>query len=227
MGGGKKHTSTQTSSLDPTTEAAVKQKLAAATAYGNAAPIGPDQATLDALGNDKQYAAYGNLGLMALNGDPTAMAKFTTPGGQDILNQIDTNTAAASRGATNATNQSATRAGAFGGSRAAVAQGTAQAGVQAAGAAQKNQFDYQQNQDAFNRATGAMGIGMNANQAQTQMGQYLQQLKAQNDPAYRKLIAATMGLQGTPYGTTTTNTTTTPWSSVIGGGLMGAASMLI
>jgi hypothetical protein len=221
MGGGKKHTSTSTQTLDPATQAAVNQKYAAATAWGNSAPIGVDQATMDALNQDKSYAAYGNQGLLAMQGDPAAMDSFRTPGGEDILKEMDVNNAAATSNAINATNQSATRSGAFGGKRAAVAQGTAVAGVNANTANQKAQFQYQRNQDAQARAQAAMGIGQNATQAQTAMGQYLQQLKAQNDPAYRKLMASTLGLQGTPYGTTTTATTTTPWLSIIGGGIAG------
>lgn len=225
MGGSKKKSTTSTNTLDAPTTAQQGDIYAASQAAANAPGVGVDQATMDALAGDKQLSAYGNQGLLALNGDPTAAAKFANPNAQGILDNINTNEGYASQAATNATNQSATRAGAFGGSRAAVAQGTAQAGVAADALNQKNSFQYQNANDQFQREQSAANMGFGANQAQAGIGQYIQQINQQNDPATRRLMMLKLGVQGTPYGSTQTNTQYQPWSSAIGGGLLQAGGI--
>jgi hypothetical protein len=218
--GGKKNTTTSTNTLDGPTQAMQGQVYGAAGAAANTRGIGPDAGTLDAMKGYGAAADFGNQGLLALSGDATAMKNFQTPGQQAMLDQMDLNANQAGQAATNATNMDATRAGAFGGDRAAIAQGTAQAGVNTANMQQKNAYTYQNNQDAVGRAMAAANLGFGANQARMQGGQYLQALNQANDPATRKLAMLKMGLMGTPYGTTQTNTTETPWGSIIGGGIM-------
>jgi hypothetical protein len=223
MGGSKKQTTTSENALDKPTGAQVGKVYGASDAYANSGPIGADQGTTDAMAGYGATSDFGRRGLLAMQGDPTAMAAFQSPGQQAVLDQMDVAANQAGQAATNATNIDATRAGAFGGDRAAIAQGVAQAGVNTANMQNKAAFTHQNNQDAQSRAMAAANMGFGANQAQMQGGQYLRQLALENNPEYKKLMAYKMGLAGTPYGTKQTNTTATPWSSVIGGGLMQAA----
>ena len=121
---------------------------------------------------------------------------------------------------TNAINDQATQAGAFGGSRQGVAQGVALANMNQDQANQMAQLQYGGYNDTMNRAQGLAGLGFGANQQMAGLGDYMRQVQQQQDPLYHKYDVLNQGIRGLPYGQTNTQSSSSPWGSQIAGGVM-------
>ena len=130
---------------------------------------GPSQAGL------QPYQQAGAQGAAAAGGDPAAIARFMNPYQQQVIDQVGNQYDDLRTQAALGTNDAATRAGAFGGSRHAVMQGERMGQLdqgQAATTAGLLQSGYQ---NAMGQANQAAGMGMNANQ----LGLGMNQLGAQ------------------------------------------------
>lgn len=113
-------------------------------------------------------------GLRALAGQPGAVQSMMNPYESQVMSALDPMYAKAGQMVTNTVNDNATRAGAFGGSRAAVAQGVALGNLAQQQAQQAAQMRYQGFNDAMGRAGQLANFGMGGAQAGMGMGQYAQ-----------------------------------------------------
>lgn len=224
MGKGSKN-QTVTTTVDPAT--AAYQKLvrgAAQNAANNYVAPGADPATTAALGNLQGAAGGFNLGMNALSGDPAAMAQLMNPYTQQVINQMNAQYGKLANQSLNAVNDQATQAGAFGGSRAAVAQGTALGQLNANQAAMQAQLLQSGYQNAQQQAGALAQLGMNANGQMASLGDYLRQIQIQQNPYLSKLNLLQQGLGGMQAGGSTTQPTgSSPFGSALGGAASGAA----
>lgn len=85
---------------------------------------GPSPLVNGAAGYNTNLQNAGNLGIRALS-DPSQMALLMSPYTQNVIDQMQKQQGVTNQGIMSDVNSQATRAGAFGGDRAAVAQGTA------------------------------------------------------------------------------------------------------
>ena len=115
--------------------------------------------------------AYGGFsplmsqGLSALGGDQQAFSRFMNPYLENVLKQSNRQFDQLGQKALNLVNDQATQAGAFGGSRAAVAQGVAAGQVANQQALANSQLLYGGFNDAQQRAQQAAQLGIGGNQA--------------------------------------------------------------
>lgn len=174
---------TSSTSVDEATKQKQQQIFDAAQASGQA---GPSSLTTDAAGYGTAMQGAGANGLAALNGDAAATQQLMNPYQQQVIDANNANWNKVNQGTVQSTNDAATRAGAFGGGRAAVTQGAA-LGANALAQSQQTagllQGGYS---DAMSRANtlagyGAAGAAGNANLGLAGVGSpeqwYAQQLK--------------------------------------------------
>lgn len=206
---------TQTTALDPQSQAYVdQQRKAASDAYGKyindfsggytgnagAGEIG------DATRGFGDYAAGGSLGLRALSGDTDAL--------NQLMGTLDPYFNHATAGAINAANQSQTLQGGGFGSRSGLAAGQAIGTI-------KNQ----QIMQALQNASGLANLGFGANQALTGIGQFNKNFDFNNYLTRMGIPAQALGLLNMglgPTGQTQTQTQTTkssPFLQALGLGL--------
>lgn len=184
---------------------------------------GPDpqtQAAIDALTG---YTGAGQLGLKALTGDASAFGNFMNPYQSNVLDTIRNQYGLLNSQAQQGINDAATRAGAFGGSRQAVASGVASGDIARGLGEQISGLQYQGFNDAMNRAYNTANLGFGAIGPSAALGQYAQGL---TDPNLRGLTLLGRGFGGVPYGTSTTMTqpiNQNPWGGVVGGATAGSA----
>lgn len=241
-GGSKQQTTTQ--ALDPQTTAMQGRVYnAASNAAAGYVDPGVNGQTMNALGNFNQTAAnglngaagliglqgYGQTGAEALSGqNPSLMQQFMNPYNASVMNDVQNRFSDLSQRTSNSIDASATGAGAYGGSRAAVANGVAQgelgmnaqqtlAGLESQG--------YSNAQGAASTlaglGSGASGtlanLGLSANGQVANLGDYLRQVQIQGNPYLSNLNILKSGLSGTPYGTTTSQ----PINRNTGAGILG------
>lgn len=121
-GGGQRSSTASQSGVDPTTMAYVQQIMAAAQAAGAS---GPSPLTTGAAGYNSGLQNAGATGTAALSGDPAAAAQLMNPYQGQVIDATNAQWDNQDQKTMNDVNSRATAAGAFGGSRAAVAQGSA------------------------------------------------------------------------------------------------------
>jgi hypothetical protein len=172
--------------------------------------------------------AYGGMigagqnGLAALGGDQAQMQKLMNPYQGQVLDAMNAQYGRAQAGVTANTNDQATRAGAFGGSRHGVAEGIAQGQLanehmgQVAGVLQSG----------YNNAQNVAGqlatMGLNGANGSADMGKYMRDIEQQRlnpDAARLGLLGAGMVGGGTASSqqSTTTQMPGTSWMQNLGG----------
>ena len=129
-----------------------------------------------------QAIQYGLLGQSAYGGEAAALQRLMNPQLEDLIAKSRLGYADAQKGALNTVADRFTKAGAYGGSRQAVASGVATSNLARAQAQNESGMRYQATQDAYGRASQLMNLGMSA-----------------DDPRLRALLMA----RGMPYGTST------------------------
>ena len=190
---GNKNWSTQVNSLDPL-EQQWREKLFGATdAAANGGPGAPMSGFYDAT------MGSAATGMNALGGDPTAVQKLMNPYQQNVVDAMMANW-----GKTNAATMSqvaadATKARAFGGNRAAIAQGTALANNNLAQNSQIAELLHGGYRDAMTQAATAAGMGF--------PGATLGMQGAANPDLWRMMMLRG-GMLGVPYGTSQGKTDT-------------------
>jgi len=181
-----------------------------AVGYANtSAPVNP--ALTGAMSTLGGYGAAGLTGLDAQT-DPTKAAAFMNP----YTAAMDPVFAKLQAQAIQGANANATSAGAFGGSRAAVAQGQAISDI----ANQQAGFNYQGFQDAMSRALQTANLGLGATGLQANLGQYLTNLPLNQAQQRLQILLGGIG----PYGQTqSTQMQSDPFSQLLGLGITGAS----
>lgn len=161
----QKTTENQNQSVDTNT----RQQLGGIQqAYSQAGLEGPSPLLTNAAGYGTAAQTAGNLGLGALSGDPTQMARLMNPYQQQVIDANNAQWQRTNLQTQNQVNDAATRAGAFGGSRQNVATGTALAANnlaqqgQTAGLLQSG-YNNAVNQAGQLAGLGFQGAGLNAN----------------------------------------------------------------
>lgn len=191
-------TSTNSQGPDTATQAYIDQIRAAAGRAGGAIP----GAVTDAGNFYGKATTAGATGLSALAGDPTATATLMNPYQSQVLDALNAQFDRTGKMNENATASAATSAGAFGGSRAAVAQGVARSNNDL----NRNSLFSGVLQGGFNDAMqragmlaqgGFQGAGAGANLGMTA-----------GSPDLWLMNILKQGMAGLPYGTQGTSGTT-------------------
>lgn len=215
----------QTTAPDAQTQAYSHDLWNAAQNYANAPGVGVDPATQQALAGFQGIASQGNLGFSALGGDSAAIARLISPYQGAVIDQMNQQFGRDQRATMNATNDAATQAGAFGGSRHGVAEGVALGQLGQAHAGQMAQLLNQGYGDAMGRAGQLANMGFSAQGAIGGLGQYMQSINAANDPATRKFMALQAAMGAMPHGSTSTMTQQPGGNfltGILGAGITGA-----
>jgi hypothetical protein len=177
------------------------------------APVDPSVAA--AQRNYQGAASAGNLGLQSLSGDQGAYSHLANPYQQNVTDAVN---AQWGRQAANVSDTIAARAqaaGAFGGSREAIAQGQGLSDLANNQMQQIAGLQYQGFNDTQNRAAQLANLGMSANGAAAGIGQYqTQQAQAAQSHPFDVLQSANSSLQ--PHGQTQTQSGNL-WGDVLGG----------
>lgn len=162
--GPKPQAPTETTMLDPASQAYVNNMRGNAQMWANR-PMGDmDPSFLAAMHGMQGYADAGQMGVNAMT-DPTAAMKFMNPFFGAMNPFFDQQRAQS----LNQLRSTATAQGAFGNNRLGFAEGAAMNGINNTQA----QFSYQGFQDAQQRALDLAHMGMGAHQWLGQQGQYL------------------------------------------------------
>jgi hypothetical protein len=186
---------------------------------------GANDLTNQAAGQYGQYANLGLGGAAALAGDPNAAARFMNPYQQQVMDQMNQQYGDIRKNTIAATNDAATQAGAFGGSRQGVAEGTALAQVgkdQAMNQANLLQSGYN---SAMNQASQSANLGMGATSQLAGIGDYLRNIQLSQDPSTRRFQMMLQAQGGMPqYGSQTATGTPgrNPGAGFLGGAATGA-----
>lgn len=219
MSGSKKTTTATT--VDPATVAQQQKLYSAANTQAAIGGAGVNPYTDQAAATYDQAAGATNLGLSAMTGDPGAMQRFMNPYQSQVMGAM--NAQYDHEGAVNQQGvmSGATQAGAFGGSRMAVAQGVQGANDNLNRNAQIGNMLQSGYANAQNVAGQVANFGMGANNHLANMGDYLRNIQLQNQ-GYR---ADTIRTNMVPTGQTNTVTTpTNKLTGIVGGGLAGFAA---
>lgn len=219
----KKGGGTQTVAQTPDAATAGYQQQVRDAAQGAAGQPGPGlspetQSAIDMFG---QYMRGGNLGFSAMNGDPTAMASYMNPYQSNVIDATKAQFGDLRDATTRDINDQATQAGAFGGSRAAIAQGAALGELgrgEQTTLAGLNKSGYD---DAMTRAGAAANLGFGASGAMAGLGDYTRSVGMDQNPALWRLKM----LSQVPFGNTGSTQTTTGTQGHNGAsGLLGGAA---
>jgi hypothetical protein len=189
--------------LDPATQSYLSQLRSRAMGmqpYNAAAP-----SLNQASGLLGQYGQQGLLGLQAQT-NPAAAQQYMNP----YLAALDPTFAKLRAQAGMGADQTATQAGAFGGSRADVLKGTELGNIDQLQA----QTNYGAYNDAMNRAMQSANLGMGASGQLGQIGQFLTQLPVEQQGQIIQLLLGAIG----PSQTTTTQPTQKNLLGDAGGG---------
>lgn len=163
----------------------------------------------------------GNLGLGALSGNQGAISQLMNPYQSNVLDAINRNYGQLAANTTNAINDQATQAGAFGGARHGVAEGVALSQLNKDQANQMAGLQYQGYNDAMSRAGGLANLGLGAAGQLASLGDYNRQVQMSQDPAMRNLQILQGLMTGMPFG----QSQSTPMTrNALGGALGGAGA---
>lgn len=233
---------TVTQRLDPATEAMQKDVYNRArqasqqryTPYRGQTVASASPLSSGAAAQFQQLGGLAGLGGAAMAGDPAAFGQFMNPYMSNVVGAVGQQYDQLRNQATLESNDAATRAGAFGGSRHAVTQG-ARLGELDQGQAQTTAGLMQQGfNDAQQRALQAANFGMGALGQQFGAGDYFRNIQQQyltdqqgrfneaRDWDVRNLGILQSGLSGTPYGQSQSSPTyNNPLAGAAGGALTG------
>lgn len=203
LGGGgqvQKTNQNQKSQIDDTSAGRTASIWDAANQAANSGP-GPLQTQAGQTFSGYQNA--GALGIGALSGDPNAAKQFMNPYQQQVIDANNANLNKTNQQTINTTNDAATKAGAFGGSRHGVAEGVALSNNDVANQAQNAQLL----QSGYNTAMGQAGAVANLGFGAAQQGAALG-AQGVGDPNLYKLSVLKQGYLG-PQGQTTGGSQTT------------------
>lgn len=161
----QKTTQNNNTNIDAVSQGRTAAIWDAANGAGNSGPGGLLTGA-GAYGTGAQTA--GQRGLLALSGDPAAAQQFMNPYTQQVIDANDAGWQKANAQTVNRTNDLATRAGAFGGSRHGVAEGVAlsnnaQAQAQQRAGLLNTGFENSMGRAGQAAGFGFQGAGMNAN----------------------------------------------------------------
>lgn len=163
----------------------------------------------------------GRRGLDAIGGDADAAQQFMNPYQQQVIDQMMAQLGHANALTSRGISDSATRSGAFGGSRHGVAEGVALAENQRNTAGQIAGLLHSGFEGAMGRAGAAGGLGLGAAGSIPGFNEYARTL---NDPELYRMMTLQRGMQGMPYGQQGTNSVTTrrnPLAGALGGAISG------
>jgi hypothetical protein len=240
FGGGGPQVTTQ--ALDPATQRMQQDVYNAARnassqpyqAYGGQMVAGADPRTMQALGQIGQLGGLAGLGGAALGGDPAALQRFMNPYQQNVIDQVGSQYDTLRAQANRESNDMATQAGAFGGSRHGIMQGARLGQLDQGQAATMAGLQQQGFMNAQNQAGIAANFGMGALGQQMAGGDYMRQIEQQRLGAQRQafdekqnwgvrnLDILRSGLSGTPYGQSqSTPTSSNALAGMAGGALTG------
>lgn len=198
--GGQRQSSKGSTGFDPQTQDWINKIFQATQTAAGTAPTGVDPRVTAAGDFFGQQMGNAGLGAAALGGDAAAVARLANPYTEQVID--------ASRGAFDALQQrtardvasQATQAGAFGGSRAAVAQGVAQAANTRDQAQLEATLRNQGFTDAMARAGQLVNFGFGGAQGAAGIGQYSRDVANENN--LWRMNVLKQGLLNTPTGTT-------------------------
>jgi hypothetical protein len=168
-GGGSVQKETQNSQtgVDPTTMAWMKQMWDAAQAAGQAGPSG---LTTGAADYNSGLMGAGQKGLAALSGDKGALQGLMDPYQGQVIDAANAQWDRTNQQTTMGANDAATRAGAFGGARHGIMEGTALAANNMNRNSQIGGLLSSGFENAMGRAGGLAGMGFNAAGANANLG---------------------------------------------------------
>lgn len=226
MAKGNKKTSTHAADA-ATTAMQNKTYAASQAAAGNYRTLGADPATMAAMGHYGDTANFGMGGMRALSGDPAEIAKLMNPYQQNVIDASNANYGRTSDILQTKLNDRATQAGAFGGGRADVATGAAQGELGAAHNTDIANLLYGGYQGAMGQAGQLANLGMGANGAMMEGGDYMRNIameQANPELMRQKILAG--GIAGGNVGnyTNTDYTKTSAMQGIVGlGATLGGA----
>lgn len=212
---------TVTTQPDEQTRQYLQQLYGASTAAAGTNGAGPNPMSKSAADYYANTQAAGNLGFGALRGDPAAVAAMMNPFQNQVIDRVKSQFGDLSRQASRGTADAATRAGAFGGSRHGVVEGTRLAEVEK-GAQDKiaglMSDDYAA---AMSRAGGLASMGMQGAGQQHQMGEYFRMLEEMNNPDVRRAEMLRRNYVPTGGGSTSQPTNRNAGAGFLGGAVSG------
>lgn len=195
----------------------------AANAAATSPVPGVNPLTTEAEDLYRGFTGGGNLGFGALTGDAEALEKFMSPYTKSVLDEVRSGYGDIRADTIAATNDAATRAGAFGGSRHGVAEGLALGQVAKDQAAREAELLNAGYSDAMARAAQAANLGFGATGALAGLGEYERNVALSLDPALRRFQLLLQAQSGTPqHGTN--KQTGAPGTNPIGAAFGGAAT---
>jgi hypothetical protein len=153
--------------MDPATQAYIKSIMEAAQKAGAA---GPSPLVGGATDYNSGMMKTGNLGMGALSGDPAAVKSLMDPYQQQVIDANNAQWQRTNQNTMNAVNDRATAAGAFGGNRRFLAQGTALSGNNIAQQQQTAGLLSSGFGDAMQRALAMSGMGAQGSAANANLG---------------------------------------------------------
>ena len=167
--GGKRTTEkhTDNTAIDATTQAYQEEIRNAARQAG---AQGPSPLVTGAAGFNTGLQTAGTAGINALSGDPAAVARLMNPYQQNVIDANNANWQHTNAQTMAQINDAATKAGAFGGSRAAIAQGAALAANNRAQQAETAGLLSSGYGQAINQANQLAGYGYAGAQSNANLG---------------------------------------------------------
>lgn len=164
---GSRTTQNSQTSVDAQTDARMGQIWNAGVGAGNA---GPSPLVTGAAGYNTGLMNAGATGAAALGGDAGATQTLMNPYQKQVIDANNANFQKTQAQSINSTNDAATKAGAFGGSRHGVAEGVALGNNAMAHDSQNAGLLYQGYGDTMNRASQAAQLGYAGAGANSQLG---------------------------------------------------------
>lgn len=212
---------TVTQALDPSTQRWVDEVYRSATGAAGT-PYRPSDGSKAAGEFLTDAVRGGNLGFGALTGDQNALRSFMNPYTEQVIDRVAGDQSRLNAGTIKDVNDYATKAGAFGGSRHGIAEGTALAESERTGADRIAALRAGGYTDAMSRAGQAANLGFSAAPMLDAYGRYDQQMQ---DPNYRRMTLLREGMMGLPYGTQTSQPMERNWAQGAVGGMAAGASL--
>lgn len=208
---GKGGKTTQTNTLDPDDTNYINAMRNAATSSAAAGNANSDAAGAGFQGG----MAAGAAGTNAISSGN--YSQFMNPYMDSVINPLKAQWAQTDAGTQSGVDSQATAAGAFGGSRSGVAEGTAQAQNNMNENQQIGDLENQGFSQATQQALSAANLGMGASQSYAQLGQNNALLPGQ-------ILSGGYGQQ--TGSTQTTQASSNPWSAILGlAGTVGGAAL--
>lgn len=188
-------TQTNVNSLSPTEQGWINQVMGASQ---NAAAQGPGAPITGASDYYTQLQNAGNVGVGAMSGNASDVQQLMNPYQGQVIDAMNNQWGNINAQTANQVNSNATSAGAFGGNRAAVAQGAALSQNNIAQAGQVGGLLSSGYQNAMTQAQALATGGAQAAGANAQLG-----LQGVGNSGLWQQLMLKQGLMGLPYGSST------------------------